>query len=175
MILVISTCKYGLSEEEFVRPIAEIVEKAGFRYEIKRYKEKIDPKKYDKAIICGTALKDFEYLENMERFEWIHEFEGHILGICAGYQVIASLFGQKLERAERIGVYEVEVLKENPLAEKTFRAFFLHKLALKSAECVEPLAVQGDVICMFWIRKFYGVSFHPEVLNPEIVERFLKI
>ncbi len=174
MILVISTCKYGLSEEEFVRPIAEIVEKAGFRYEIKHYKEKIDPKKYDKAIICGTALKDFEYLENMERFEWINEFEGHILGICAGYQIIASLFGRELERAKRIGVYEVEVLKENPLAEGKFRAFFLHKLALKSAD-VESLAVQGDVICMFRIEKYYGVSFHPEVLNPEIVERFLKI
>ncbi len=174
MILIVSTCKYGLSEEEFVRPIAEIVEKAGIRYEIKHYKEKINPKEYDKAIICGTALKDFEYLENLERFEWINEFEGHILGICAGYQIIASMFGQKLERAERIGVYEVEVLRENPLAEGRFRAYFLHKLALKSVD-VEPLAVQGDVVCMFQLRDLYGVSFHPEVLNPEIVERFLKI
>jgi hypothetical protein len=64
MILIISTCSQNLNENEFVRPIEKLLLKNGFDYKTKHYSEISDVSEYDKIIICGTALKDFEYLKN---------------------------------------------------------------------------------------------------------------
>ena len=177
MITVISTCKYKLSEEEFVRPIVEIVKGCGFDYSIKRYYEKIKADGSSKIIICGTALRDFEYLSYIDNFRWLIDYEGDVLGICAGYQILASIYSNKLEEIKKIGVYDVTVVRNNPLAEKgSIRSYFLHSYALKDVNGnLECLAVQNDEICMFKVKgkNFYGVSFHPEVLNKEIIINFL--
>ena len=38
------------------------------------------------------------------------EFDGGVLGIGAGAQIISLIFGRRLEERKLIGVYEVEVL-----------------------------------------------------------------
>lgn len=176
MILVISTCKYRLSEEEFVRPIVEIVKDCGFDCEVRRYCERIDGR-YSAVIICGTALRDFDYLNYIENFRWLKDYDGNVLGICAGYQILAMIYSNTLERIKKIGVYEVRILKRNPLIQADrIRSYFLHSYALRRInEKLEPLAMQNDEICMFRVRgkDFYGVSFHPEVLNSEIISNFL--
>ncbi len=175
-VLVVSTCKYRISEEEFVRPVVEIVRRLGFRAEVVRYADEFNPFEFGKVIICGTALRDFEYLNRIDRFEFIREFRGDLLGICAGYQVIAKVFGFELERVERIGVYGVRVLIDDPIASGSFKAYFLHKLALRRVSSpLIPVAVVDDEICMFRVsgRRIYGISFHPEVLNGDIIAKFL--
>ncbi len=177
LILIVSTCKYKLSEEEFVKPIVEIVRECGFSYEIKRYRERIDTD-YSKVIVCGTALMDLDYLRYVDKFEWLKDYDGEVLGICAGYQIIAKVFDNDLVECKKIGVYEFEVVKDNPLIGKgTWKAYFLHRYALKDVKNLECLAMQKDEVCMFKVvgREFYGVSFHPEVLNREIVVNFLHI
>ncbi len=177
MILVVSTCRYSLSEEEFVRPIAEIIRSCGFEFDLVRYGERIEPEEYSHVIVCGTALRDFDYLNHIENFSRLLDYDGAVLGICAGYQILAKLFSNELDRVRKIGVYDVRIIGKNPLMDRDARAYFLHKLALKDVnENLEPLAVQGDEICMFKVkgRDFYGVSFHPEVLNPELIENFLR-
>ena len=71
----------------------------------------------------------------------------------------------------------VTVVKDNPLVEKgKIRSYFLHTYALKEInDNLECLAVQDDEICIFKVRDehFYGVSFHPEVLNRKIITNFL--
>ena len=177
MITIVSTCKYKLSEEEFVKPIVEIVRKCGFDYRIKRYHERVEPDDCSKVIICGTALRDFDYLNYIDDFSWLIDYEGEVLGICAGYQILALTYSYKLEKVKKIGVYDVEVVKDNSLAEKgSMRCYFLHTYALKDVnENLECLAVQDGEVCIFKVRDkhFYGVSFHPEVLNEDVVTGFL--
>ncbi|RLF18033.1 MAG: hypothetical protein DRN06_02535 [Thermoprotei archaeon] len=177
MILVVSTCRFPLSEEEFVRPIVELIEEKGGSYRVRRYYEEIRFERYSKVIVCGTALRDFDYLNYVENFRGLAEYGGEVLGICAGYQILAVIYGNRLEEVEKIGVRRVEVVESNPLTvEREFYAYFLHVYALREAnERLEVLALQGDEIAMFRVsgKDFYGVSFHPEVLNRDIIERFI--
>jgi len=171
-------CKYRLHEEEFVRPVVQVVEKFDdvevFRIsELKS--ESISKLKSESAIVCGTALRDFEYCRADLSFLCGLRY---ILGICAGYQIIAKLFSAKPEKMLKIGVHEVETIKENPLFSGKFRAYFLHELAVvKLPVTLDALAVQGNEIAAFKVRgkNFYGVSFHPEVINREIIENFVKL
>ncbi|RLE82131.1 MAG: hypothetical protein DRJ51_02305 [Thermoprotei archaeon] len=179
MILVISTCKVPFSEEEFVRPITEIVESCGYSFHIKRYHEKIDFDEYSKIIVCGTALRDFDYLNYVDVFKPLLNYAGKVLGICAGYQILALLYENRLEEVEKIGIHKVRVIEENPLMPKNeFYAYFLHIYALsRTNDKLKMLAVQNGEICAFKVlgKDFYGVAFHPEVLNREIVERFVSL
>ena len=179
MILLISTCKYSLSEEEFVEPIAAIVRETGCKYSIRRYYEKVNFSEFDKIIICGTALKDFNYLKYLSNFKPLLSYSGKVLGICAGYHILAKIHGASLSEVEKIGVYEVKVVKENPLLDKkVVRAYFLHTLALTEANSsLEPIAFQDREICMFRVRgkDFYGTAFYPEVLNKEVIVKFIEL
>ena len=98
MILLINTCSKKLSEHEFVRPVAELVKDC----EIRHFKKLGDLDKFSKIIICGTALKDFDYLN--ADWSWIKNYKGKLLGLCAGYQVIAKELGEHLEDHKIIGV-----------------------------------------------------------------------
>lgn len=176
MIAIVSTCMYKLSEEEFLRPIVEIVRAFG-NYKIVRYNEQLNFEVFSKVIICGTALRDIDYLKYIKNFECILNLNCDVLGICAGYHILAKLFNNKLEFIKKIGVYDVRVVKDNPLISKgTLKCYFLHTYALKRInERLKCLALQNDEICIFKVRnrRFYGVSFHPEVLNSEMITNFL--
>ena len=170
MVCIISLCKHRLHEEEFVRPVAEIAEE----FEDVRIVRKANVSG-EKVIICGTALKDFEYLNR--DYSWVLKAR-LILGICAGYQVLANLLSASLSKIERIGVHKVKCVEpDSVVGKEDFKAYFLHKLALKDTSfnrsVVQRLAVCNNEIAAFKAGKIYGLSFHPEVLNPDIIERFL--
>ena len=167
MMLIISTCKDALSEAEFVDPIIAIVGKAI----VKRF-DKVKPSDIDAAseiIISGTALADFDYLKT--NWDWLKSCKKPILGICAGLQVLALAHGGRLISEEAIGVQQVTVTEVNPFCHGTFNAYFLHT---KAVQGLEPLAVSGKRVVMAKVhgKEQYGVIFHPEVMNPELIKKF---
>jgi GMP synthase (glutamine-hydrolysing) len=169
MILIISTCKEPLSELEFVEPIKRMVDK----FFVKRF-DKItddDLKKSDKVIICGTALKDFDYLS--ANWSWIESFEKPLLGICAGAQVIGKAYGLHLKDETHIGQQKVETLKQNKLCDGEFNAYFLHT---KNVEGLETVATSQGKPCILKHPKkeHYAVIFHPEVMSKHIIVNFLQ-
>jgi len=170
MILIISTCKEHLSEMEFVRPVALLVED----HNVKHYSQikKSDIKSAEKIIITGTALKDFEYLKG--NFNWLKKCDKPVLGICAGMQVIAKEFDIKLEDQTVIGPQKVEITEKNKLAEGTFNAYFLHTKT--GTGNFKTLAVSNGKPCMIKHseKEIYGCIFHPEVMNEDIIRRFIK-
>ena len=88
--LLISTCENKLSEREFVQPISRII---GGNHETLHYTQCTGSKisHFDKIIICGTALKDNSYLENLDTFKKLfYDFQGSILGICSGMQILGT-------------------------------------------------------------------------------------
>ena len=164
MILVIDLCFEKLHSLEFVLPVCKILEKEGVEFKIIRHLEfKLgDLKGVEKVIFCGTSLADCDYLNHLGRFEWVRDFEGPILGICAGMQVICLSFLDKkkslLKSKLKIGFY--------------FEDFKTNFLGLGSV-----FKTWGDgrgVLAIKHLGKeIYGCSFHPEVRNWGVVVNFL--
>jgi len=169
MILIISTCKEQLSELEFVEPIKRMVDE----FIIKRFDNitKDDLIKAEKIIICGTALKDFDYLET--NWNWIETYDKPLLGICAGAQVIGKAYGIHLKYEINIGQQKVETIKPNVLCDGEFNAYFLHT---KNVEGLETIATSQGKPCILKHPKkeHYAVIFHPEVMCSNIIRNFLK-
>lgn len=174
MILVVSTCSQKLSENEFVKPIEKLLLNNNFNFETKHYSKISDASKYDRIIICGNALEDLEYLKDVDKFSWIKNYSGKILGICAGMQIIVSTFGMSLREKTIIGSQEVESLEINPLINGKFNAYFLNSRQPILDKQFIPLTKDGSMI-KHTTKEIYGCIFHPEVMNPEIIINFCKL
>ncbi len=176
MLLIVSLNKHPLHKLEFVKPIEQICKEKKVKFEIKHYKEKFNSNSYDKIIICGTSLKDFDYYNNFKYFEWIKNCDKPILGICAGMQVIAKTFESSLR--ERIEIGETQVIFEKEFLGLNLKqkVYSLHKLGIgnirrefksyaKSNKGIQAIKHKQKPI--------YATMFHPEVWNKELIINFL--
>ena len=174
-ILLISTCKEKLSEYEFVNPIVEIIK--SFDYDILNYRnlETINPSFYDKIIICGTSLQDNDYLNYLGDFKKLRTNDNYILGICSGFQIICSMFDEKIIIQEEIGMINVRTKIPNSLINEDFQAYNMHNFSVGELNAFNILAKSDNTIQMISHKKLnvFGVSFHPEVRNEQILTNFL--
>jgi GMP synthase (glutamine-hydrolysing) len=186
MILLVDLCyeKDSLSQYEFVHPIAETLKRAGSCVEIQHFADlqEIDLENYDRVILCGTALKDNAYAKRLECFSWIRSFKRPILGICAGMQVIGSLFGGRIIPQPAIGLEEIEIVAGSALLGEPRRiaGYHLHNYAVTLPDDFLLLAggpERGGRVEAFVHRErpIFGVIFHPEVRNRWILERFAEL
>ncbi len=168
----------SLAYTEFVSPILAVVEPLE-ACTVKHYSE-VEPAEitsYSHIILSGTTLKDFAFLENLRRFNWIKTYDKPVLGICAGMQTILQIYGEPLAPCTQVGMTEITTTKPNPLFDGVFQAYTLHsytakpgggifEFLAKSAQCIQAIKHKQKPI--------YGVLFHPEVRNQEILRRFVK-
>jgi GMP synthase-like glutamine amidotransferase len=179
MILIVNVCSDKLSYLEFVKPVEDILKEAGAEFFTKHFQSlnHRDISRAQKVIICGTALKDFKYLDSTRRFTWINKSGKPILGICAGMQILAKLFNGRIIERTKIGRYKVRLIRKSGVTSKDeFHSYFLNSKAVEPGEDFETLGESGNLKCLVKHkhRRFYGCLFHPEVLNPEIITNFLK-
>lgn len=184
-IHLISTCSEPMLDDEFVRPISRIVEDRsgndGRTHEISVHQALNVP--YDdlaiddNLIICGTAFQDDEYLNHIDAFRWLRDTPATVLGICSGMQILALAWGAELSSGQEIGMVEVEILRTNPLVEGHFQAYALHKHSLKGLDAFEIWAKSEDCVQVIAHKRKdqYGVLFHPEVRQHEVIRRFIDI
>ena len=178
MILVVDmNCKKGsLGFYEFVLPIVSTVKQSD-EVSVKHYAELKQEhlRKCDCVILSGTPLKDHATLNQTEKFEWIKTCEKPILGICAGMQTIGLVFGLNLKKCLGIGMTQITTLKGNPLFSSTFKAYSLHNFSVVPSDDFEVLAESTHCVQAIKhnLRDVYGVLFHPEVRNKEILQRFI--
>jgi len=180
MILIVDLCwkENSLSRYEFVSPIEGIVRGAGFPSRTRHFAgvDEADLAGVSAVILCGTALKDNVFAENFERLAWVRECALPVLGICAGMQTVAALFGGRTEPNPEIGMTDVTVVGAYPIfaGKEVFPAYELHSFAVVPPDNFDVLAVSDR--CVQAIRHasgpIYGVMFHPEVRNEWVVERF---
>jgi GMP synthase (glutamine-hydrolysing) len=178
MILVVNVCKESLHYHEFVSPVLNILNGMSERYYVIDYDkmDEQDLKNADKVIICGTSLYDNEYLENIDKFSWVYDFEKPVLGICAGCQLIQIVYGGDLEAIKEVGATDVSFNHEflGVIGQK--KVYSLHQNYVKSA-LFEVFA--SSELCGHAFRHMekpiYGVLFHPEVYNHEIIENFCRL
>jgi GMP synthase-like glutamine amidotransferase len=162
---------------EFVMPILAVSEKLG-ECKVKHYLEvsKRDLCRCDKVILSGTALRDNEFLSSSERFQWLKEIEKPVLGICAGMEIIGVVFEARLNQSLEIGMTAITCVKDNPLFTGDFRAYSLHSVFVEASDRFEVLAQSTKCIqaLKHKTKPIYGVLFHPEVRNQEIIKKFIE-
>ena len=176
MILIIDMNyeKDSLGYYEFVMPIASVV-KGMQDYEVKHFSEVSDADKYERIILSGTTLKDMEFAKKIHKFEWMKGCERPILGICAGMEAIGLVFGSRLKKCQEIGMAQVETTRPNPLFSSRFKAYELHNFSITPSRDFDILANSENCIqaVKHRYKNIFGVVFHPEVRNKEILERFV--
>jgi GMP synthase (glutamine-hydrolysing) len=178
MILVVNVCKESLHYYEFVAPVLNILSSMGADYFVANYDEvtKDFLDKAEKVIICGTSLYDNQYLEDIQRFSWIWDFDKPILGICAGCQAIQLIYGGRVEHVKEVGSVDIEFAQSFLGMSGKKKVYSLHQNSVVSpefniyaySECC-PHAFKHKS------KDVYGVLFHPEVYNHEIIESFVKL
>ena len=166
-----------LLQTEFVHPVRNIVKEAGYEARVFPLDTPALPDDLQAVILTGTALQDHRFLHAgfpCHLLKW----EGPILGICAGMQLLSVSFGGELFPCEMIGMIEITVIQDDPVfsGKDRFNAWELHQSGVKVPEECEVLArsdsgVQGF---RFRHRPWYGVLFHPEVRNEWVILNFLK-
>jgi GMP synthase-like glutamine amidotransferase len=180
MILVIDMNwkRDSLGYYEFVLPIVEVA-KGLEPCMIKHYIEVADTdlSKCSRVILSGTALKDNATLEQHKKFQWLKTLDKPVLGICAGMQTIGAVFGLKVPRCLEIGMTEVKTLVPNQLSSGTFKAYSLHNFSVASSENFEVLAESKKCLQVLKHKQMqlYGILFHPEVRNADILKRFIQL
>ena len=177
--LLISTCNNALSDREFVFPISQILGEN--KHDILYFEDCSNEiiSKYNRLIICGTSLQDSVYVNRLPFFDMLlKNFDGPILGICSGMQILTSIFGINgiIDNVE-IGMVEVRTLKPNKLFDGNFQAYNLHNHSVRDCDNFIVLANSENSIqaVKHVCKDIYGILFHPEVRNEEIVSNFMLI
>ena len=180
MILVVDMNwkRDSLAFNEFVCPIVSVVQPLE-ECRVKHFLD-IAPselKDYSKIVLSGTTLKDHATLKQIDKFKWIKTYDKPILGICAGMQTIALVFGEPLTPCLQIGMTEIRTLKENPPFQAYFKAYTLHNYSVGACQTFEAIAESSKCIQAIKHKQknIYGVLFHPEVRNQEILRRFIEL
>jgi len=161
---------------EFVKPIESILSAQNVSYESLHYKKVSEYSIYDaeKIIICGTSLKDNAFLNDVSYFQWIKQYNGSILGICGGMHLIGLTYNESLIKQQEIGLHSITYKKEFFKEHGRKEVYELHNLCLKpkvftilaeSEKCVQVIKHPQKPI--------YGVLFHPEVRNKNIIASFI--
>lgn len=190
IICDLSYRKNSLSYYEYVKPIEEIAKKSGIDFKTVHYTELLcdsllknsdNPiqKSPKGLILCGTALKDNKFLEDAEKFGFISNLNIPVLGICAGAQVIAVIFGGVIEENKQLGMTAVKKVSDSAVLNgmTEFDAYELHRNSVIISSDFEILAESDSGTAAFKHREklIFGVMFHPEVRNERVVQNFLGI
>jgi GMP synthase-like glutamine amidotransferase len=180
MILVVDMNwkRDSLAFNEFVSPIVSAVqplEECAIKHFLDVAPEELNV--FSKIVLSGTALKDHATLRRIDRFNWIKTCCKPILGICAGMQTIALVFGEPLMSCLQIGMAKITTIKENTLFHGDFKAYTLHNFSVEPSQTLETLAESSKCIQAIKHKQknIYGVLFHPEVRNLEILKRFIQL
>lgn len=178
MILVVdmNAKKNSLGFFEFVQPIISAVKNLD-ECTVKHFTElgQENLAKCDVVVLSGTPLKDNVTLSQLDKFEWMKTCDKPVLGICAGFQTIGLVFGAQLKRCLGIGMTDIATLQKNSFFSSTFSAYTLHNFSIEPATAFDVLAESTQCIqaIKHKQRNIFGVLFHPEVRNPEILRRFV--
>ena len=134
-----------------------------------------DADECDLIILSGaTGLAVPSHLDIYnEEFALIRERNKPLLGICAGFQAIATAFGEELEYRNRSinGVINIEAVNKDSIFgdKEQFRVFESHKYFLSQppAEFITLAKSAFNIEAIKHISKpIYGFQFHPEVTDP---------
>ena len=119
--------------------------------------------------------------------DYLNEFQGPIMGICVGLQLMAIHCGGKAgpSRVPEYGLAKIRVIEEDDLfmgLPKEFLVWESHNDEVKEAPGFKVLAVSENCTVQavkHGEKPYYGVQFHPEVNDTqhgeEIYRNFVRV
>ena len=122
-------------------------------------------------------MQDNDYLNYLDDFKKLKNHGIDILGICSGFQIVCNMFGEEIIAQQEIGMVSVEVQSQNPLVGGDFQGYNMHNFSVDKVTSFDVLAKSEKTIQMIRHKTMnvFGVSFHPEVRNEQIITNFLSI
>jgi len=140
------------------------------------------------AVLSGGRGMTIEHhrVDLAPEMELVRNFGKPILGICLGFELIADVFGGKLNYHEEreLGLASISITKQDPIFNgvEQFTAYMAHKWCLEKAplELIElARSVSGVAVFRHQSKPIYGFQFHPEVQDPpnggaQLLENFLQ-
>jgi GMP synthase (glutamine-hydrolysing) len=178
MILVVNICREKLHYYEFVKPVGDILKSGGINFEVKNYLDVSygDLKNFEKVIICGTSLLDDFFIGDLGKFEWIKSFDKPLLGICGGFQILGLTYGGKLKNKTEIGFFKENFSKDLFGLKGEQEVYHLHNNFVKFSKDFESFT-NSEIwqAVKHKTKPFYGVLFHPEVRQKNLILEFLKL
>jgi GMP synthase-like glutamine amidotransferase len=177
-VLLVSTCAEPFSDAEFVAPLERIACDAGTAIESCRLGTLNSvPERVSHILLAGTALQDDKYLKEIGAVKRLLETGVPLLAVCSGMHLLAAASGGEIIAQREIGMVAVETLVENPLCAGRFEAFALHRHAVEPGPRLEMLARSEGCAQVVRHRELpaWGVLFHPEVRNEQLVRSFLAL
>jgi GMP synthase (glutamine-hydrolysing) len=178
MIIIIQICNKRFHYFEFIKPIEDVLKRNNIKFQSIHYKDMSDNvfNKAEKIIISGTSLKDNGFVKDILKFKWIRELNKPILGICGGMHILGLIFNGKLKKQQEIGLTNIELKKDFLGLIGKIEVYELHNFYTisddfeifgKSKYC--PQAVKHKKY------SFFGVLFHPEVRNKDLIVNFVNL
>ena len=192
-ILVIDCTAEKLHFLEFVQPILDAIQKSNTNKSKKTaldcsvvHYSKLTEKQAlnaDAIILTGTSLADNTHLQHIAKFGFLKNYQKPVLGICAGMQIIAKVFGAEIEKRKstEIGNIKIKISKDDLLfagLENGFAAYALHNNSTTLPKNFELLASSSLCKVQAFRHKskpIYGVEFHPEVGSKKVLRNWLEI
>ncbi|NQZ85513.1 MAG: hypothetical protein HRU03_07375 [Nanoarchaeales archaeon] len=168
-----------LHKLEYIKPIMEIIQKEGKKVEIINYKDLKSKiiRKYSHIILSGTGLLEFEYLNHLNKFDFIKDEKNkdkYILGICAGCQVLQNIFGAEETNTTEIGLHNPDILLQDKILERESlkEIYTLHSSSFETPKQFQIIA-KTKIPQIIKYNNIYGTLFHPEVRNHQIIKNFI--
>ena len=177
MILIIQIQNIPFHYYEFVKPVEDIIKNCDMKFVSLHYKlltlEILKQSK--KIIICGTSLIDNSFLKDEKEFEWIKSYDKPILGICGGMQLLGIVFNEKILKGQEIGLTNITYINEFLGENEVKEVYELHNYYVETRNFDTYAMSDRYVQAIKHPQKLiYGVLFHPEVRNQEIIQYFIK-
>jgi GMP synthase-like glutamine amidotransferase len=180
-VLILNLCDKSdtLHVLEFVRPVELIVKKYTLNYEIKHYTEAIVYSDFTHIILCGVSLRDFGYEKDLELFHWIKNYNGKLFGICAGAQIITTIYENTLIQKQQLGLQKISKINDNDiLLDLTFplEIYGLHNKSFGTINGFDEL-LKGEMPQLIKVsnKEHFACLFHPEVRNHKLIENFINL
>jgi GMP synthase (glutamine-hydrolysing) len=185
MILIINICKEEMHYHEFVKPIEDILKGKEEPFMTRRYTKvgKKDLESCHRIIIAGTSLKDISYSKDFARFRFLKSYVKPVLTICGGMQILCMVYGCKLSKGMEIGLKRISFNSEFLGITGQREVYELHNMVVKEDEILKKnFHIYSKNIDTGHIQALkhknlrqYGVLFHPEVRNKDMIVNFLYV
>ena len=165
---------------QYTQLIARRVRELGVFSEIISSDSTIDPNLYDLVILSGGPMSVYE--EDAPSLpEWFHSFQGRVLAICYGMQLLSKELGGKVVRG--IGEYgrtKVRIVKDDLLFDglpKEFLVWMSHGDRVEELPkdfYVTSKTEKGVIASATDHEKYWLLQFHPEVHHTEYGKEILR-
>ncbi|MGQ7870834.1 type 1 glutamine amidotransferase [Sunxiuqinia sp. sy24] len=182
-LLILNSAEPAVTE--FAENIAKILQKKEVTYDLKNYRSCLntDWSNYRGILISGSPQGDDIVEHHQPYFQWIKSFPKPIMGICAGHHITGAMYGAEYLRSlePESGDCSVEIVQDDPIFKdfpKTFIARQMHNDSISLPHNFIHLAQSSACYnqAMKHTKKpLYTFQFHPEYLNPKLIENFVTI